>query len=899
VIGNDGLLIYKVFGRDVPDWFAGFLASVYGDFVRFGIRITSGSVFNSLLRLDKQFRRWLSQEDWCADGVGYCDRWRNFGPRSYSLAGFGHELLRAVEDLKLGEVLVVGAPPRAGKSLATTVSIVYNILVRGWGGVTVVVVPTKRLAWQWVQYLLYGVYFLKEKYRLKWFDILGTIRIILYLGGVDSCLVNKVKHYYLRDCVRCEYFDNIAKIPRKVLFVYMGLLKLFGVCPFRSFFQMGFGSGDVIIVTHSMLRPVLTLLKRRGIRTVTLVIDEYIDYAYRNRFFAPSPELVESKMVRCKIVDNNDRRVFSEYFAKYRKLYRELVSVINGRLKYYKRMGRLGAYVVAVHGVPVGVNDIVDLYGELCDFAKMLKRVLTKYCVDIADLFSNVCNPPYACGKGLRFARFYLVPGGIEGGFSLPKLPGGIDYRIILLSIRVLKDNIVFYDRNLRDLSTGYIVPVPCSDNIKNIKVLDAIVKIAVNYHNYGGWSSFARRRGIEFVVERLVKSINRNKNDSIVIIASKKTIRLLKAMLDRNDAIISIDDGDYLEAFIGRRKVVVIAPHGRLARGIDLPVDGGAKVIVVDGIRRPVVRVYGVDDVFSDYRDYCGTVIINPGERHPWLDVGRVVVKGGCNSDVVRVGAYRWIDYLYDLHVFEQSIGRLLRKGFRDLYYPGNYEEFVWDSVYLVDARSGLFSKVIDVNAGDYVYAKIIGYKDGDFRVKYTSIAKIVEGNDFDKAVVISTVVKKLSNEKNNLILYASRLYARKIRKIRREKRKISLDDEKRVTKEVEAEVNSEIKRRVLEALKVDGGWDRGKYYARYYYLLERRYRRLRKLLREGRLGVELRKVLADIEMGFIYALRNDLEIPDGLKRLYKAWLEGGMRGVEYIIYMLVSLFTYVKRGR
>jgi hypothetical protein len=767
--------------------------------------------------------------------------------------------------LRFGRWVKVVAGPRTGKSTGVVRGVVKWLVENDMKNyVVLVVAANRRLAENLYRYVIGAVVSLFHELRRSGIkisrgELFSKVRVRLYIGSEQSCLLGKRVHY-VEDCVkRCTLFKRYERgwrrlPPAPVMDTWV--LKLAGYCPFISASSKSFWYKSIVVLTYNSLGYALRQIARHKIRRVILVLDEWLFLADKLRGVLV---ILDAKKLK---------RVFGELFerefdvdsggdvrvsvAKIVNAWNRLVSEIDELLvRFYAEL--LG---VEYHGLKLAtaladalflprddVSTNSDIYDRLLALYR-LSEVAIELAKRIADvdgrmkllrlgywMRDNVMKLFHAVEEGER--RFSLVLRWNVGRKG-EHLRGyyGSGARGIVQMLRRAGIDVATVTTSVDELE-ALGVRILVHEALESVEVrLDKVMKLVrsekVKLRLRGLLSPSTRRDVLISLadVERVVREVVRFEGNAVIVV-SKRLMRIVVGLLQEIGLSIEVH-GDtergVIDYVLARKRggvVMVVSPHSRVAMGVDPPVDDPKIIVIMYGLRRPA----------QSYIKVPHWVLSRLVVRDPELSVFDYSVYKEGNAYFVSDGERLWLydrfDARFDIHMLTQVIGR---------WYMHNVNLIVFNSKYdLYDIRY----YAVDV---DWVYslpsAPYYVMSDVEKRKGY-AVRKLIPVHSFDDAVHLVIDVNR------------STRYER--------------------TKELMGSAYRGL---------------RGVYNSLRYARKQLKYRRLRR----DELWWLAKKV-ASMMNGFEYAHMRGLDVPIGLKRFYRRWLDEGIYGLLEELKMWLGL--------
>jgi len=189
-----------------------------------------------------------------------------------------------------GRWLEVVAAPRTGKSAGGVRGVMRWIVENDVENYAVLVVaPNRRLAENLYRYAVGAAARLyrelrKSGVKVNRGEFFSKVRARLYLGGEQSCMLNRSVHF-VEDCVKnCPLFQKFSDKWRRVPpapTLDPWILKLSGYCPFIAASSKAFWYKSIAILTSDALWFAMNNIIRHNIRNVIIVFDEYLIHLAR------------------------------------------------------------------------------------------------------------------------------------------------------------------------------------------------------------------------------------------------------------------------------------------------------------------------------------------------------------------------------------------------------------------------------------------------------------------------------------------------------------------------------------------------------------------------------------------------------------------------------------------
>lgn len=881
---SDSTYYNNIVARDVPEWLLGLLGVGGGEgvlrFASHSLSPSSSPDWNRLVSLSWRVVRGRGAGSLVPD------------ERSFKFVGLVRE--GVAKGFGFGRWVEVVGGPRTGKSAGVSLGVIEWIVKNDLPNYTVLIVaPNSRLAVNLYRYFIGAsakVY--KELRRggvkISRGDFYEKVRVRLYLGGERSCLLGKRIHF-IEDCVSsCPLFKQYGGKWRKMPPVPVldpWILKISGYCPFVSSFSKEFWYKSVVIVNSSSLWFAISNIIRHGIRRVVLIFDEYLVHLMRRgmvkKIDVKKLEKVFGDILDeefdVEVVDSSGKQMIMK--VSLRRLierWNELVDALDraavefysnldvnmgGEWKGLRDLKGLAQAEAIVDSILYRVRDMSDVVDD--ESGMNVVRILLKmYSVglvidQISDkipdvkrrmvlkrlgryLATSVMGVPSAVevggGRGiiinLRWTRVngeeYIV--GYVGGVVRSVVEYLLNHGVLVGVITTSVD-----DSKVQGIS---IVPYERFEHFKiSVDGVYKFVKYYGEYMDFGAIFSKDRKRIVTFArdLNKELDFISRIPGNSVLILNKKLMFYCGSYYRSRGLEVGvygDLDRGvvDYL--IVDKRnggKILVTSPWSRVSMGVDPPVENPTSVYIVYGLRRPSYQY------IKFRRGTLHLVVTGPfgvldfsKYRGYGDDVYYVYAGSDSRFDYLKV--YDVFDYKFDVHMLVQVIGRWFMQSLGVIFFNRKYKPSVKYIIFDFEVHNvpvSPFYAVIDESV-DKKRIEDLGYRVyDDGRYGYIPLKNFNEGLDF--------IMKYFG---------------------------VSLEGSER-----------RVARRYMRLSYLTL---RGIYNSLRYIKKQVRFRQLH----DGDIDLIVRKIVMMVN-GFRYAEEEGLDVPDGLKKLYRVYWERGVGGI------------------
>lgn len=656
-----------------------------------------------------------------------------------------------VENFGMGKYLEVVNKPRVGKSTGVLHGILRLLLederFANLGNFTIfVVTPNKRLAANLYRYLvgLLNVVFREavmngkvkenvdhninvEYYLVTRVDLSRKVKIRLYLGGRDSCLLGKEEHYMDRDCVMCKYL-NTGKVPYGVPLMDPWMLKVSGYCPFSVSRNKRFVYNSIVVTTlHAFIHYFSWLVPRYRINKVILFLDEVVEIYEKSRVVVRELE-VEAWMPK------EVKQIVWRWNACIRRLKESLKSHHLKRIKY----------VAEKLNANISLNTLNIVYTSLLDSLdfediKNLRGVMSGLVDELRRLYGR-CNDPVEATRLRRLIkRMELM---LSWSFVIISHRGNQLERIILRFknprryIRRGRRVEVMHNQGPLSVVSG---PASVINNIlemwKKENIVFGVIGTSVVpsmvggdfITGTGGWkfllptgglmylrseiNPIRRITGVETIrlwnIGILIGDLLKLPGVDVVILSKEMLLGILSGLREKGvvrevvgDAKRKVLDYVVLEKPNRNGFVYLMYPHGRCSMGVDPPVLEVDRIWVIGGVRRPPPSIVpiGMQDLVSELKDYYNDEVLREMVRMSKYGIRlrqiEGLTRGFCvlHSQITEV--YDNWDWLYDVHILRQVVGRWFLSDVKMVIYLASFTTYSVYSGYW-DYRLFNFTKV------------------------------------------------------------------------------------------------------------------------------------------------------------------------------------------------------------
>jgi len=789
------------------------------------------------------------------------------------------------EKFRFGRWLEIVAAPRTGKSGGAERRVVRWIVESDAENyVVLVVAPNRRLAENLYRYAVGAVTRLyrelrKSGVKINRGEFFSKVRVRLYIGGEQSCMLGRGEHF-VEGCVKsCPLFQRFSDKWRRVPpapVLDPWILRLSGYCPFIAATSKSFWYKSIVVVTADALWFALNNIIRHNIRNVVLIFDEYLMHLARKakvkridlrRFEKEFGDLVDREF-DVRILDRGEGGVWT--WVSTRMRLRDVVEMWNDALELLERAaveaytdlvgGSRGVYLsgAIVEGILRRIFDIKNR-----DVGGYTVYDLVVYMYDAGAALLEISRRVDDVSKRMKLRRLglWMVSNAIAmvGAVGMiDMMNGSVNMVERVISVRWTFDGgeemlagpvggfvrsavsyLLFHGRNVGVITTsvddsdtyGYrIYPHNELEHVRiNLSCIRKPVKSDMVY-----WSSamfYARvPDGVSYAERYRIRSM---------IASSESDLMGIVWRVANESGNVVVVGNRYVVTYVAelyKRMGYKVEYHGDLGRGVvdyvivEKP-DGG-KVMLVSPHSRVAV---GVDPPVVDPR----VIVVLYGIRRPAREYIKTNV-GGLSGLVVR-----YFDIVLDFRKYNDG----------ETYYVYAGSDGKYDYLLVYD----VFDFKIDI----HMLLQVIGrwyMQDVEFIV-------------FNRKYGIPDI-KYYYIDLGIFEVPRGRFYVEKGYKSIGLLQKPIFEGVKTFDEAVE---------RVIDAYRLRGV-DTEKVLRNEYYGLRSVYNTLRYIriqMRYRKLEDEdlwlLSRKLASMINGFAYAEKNGLEVPDGLKRFYYAFRKDG----------------------
>ncbi|MEM4675811.1 MAG: hypothetical protein QXM12_05920, partial [Nitrososphaerota archaeon] len=647
-----------------------------------------------------------------------------------------------VENFSMGKYLEVVNKPRIGKSSGVLYGLLRLLLEdERFAGISnyvvFVVAPNRRLAVNLYRYLVglwnvlgraiisagkvvemselsRKVVVMRIYQLLNRGDLARRIKVRLYIGGADSCLLNKVKHFVDKDCINCRFFET-GKVPYNAPLLDPWALKLSGYCPFAVSRNDGFIRNSIVVTTlHSFLYYFSRLVPKFGINKVILVFDEVFEIYEKSRTVVREireepwmnnevkevvkkwnalveklrKSLKDYHVERIKLVSERLKAPVNSYlmnaiytgildsldFPDLRSIRSEMAQLINHLVELRKRscsreekirLGRLiktmelmlswSFYIVTESG-----NQLERIVLRLENPRKWLE-VNKRSMARCRYRFYGTGSPPIVCG-----------PGSIINGILENWRSRGIKFGVISTSILPTKVPGVPF------VGGGWVYLLPSRDLTPSRSEINPVQRVT----------------GINPCYAHIPLILNATLHDSgtdVVILSKDQLLKFLDWLRGTVsfEIVGDLDRGviDYVVVKKPYNKgyLYLMYPHGRCSMGVDPPVAEVDRVYIVGGVRRPPPTIAPVDvPKLARLMVDCSLLVYTANGRGVLLRGGELSSLGFTLLHNGYIEVYDNWDFLYDAHVLRQVLGRWFFADVKDIFFAGKFAKYTHYSGYV-----------------------------------------------------------------------------------------------------------------------------------------------------------------------------------------------------------------------
>jgi len=767
--------------------------------------------------------------------------------------------------LRFGRFVEVVASSRAGKSAGMVRGIVRWVIENDlMNYVVLYVVPFRVQAITAYRYVIGALISLFKELRRSGVKIsrgefFSRVRIRLYLGGEQSCLMNRKKHF-IEYCIKsCSLFKRYEKKWRKlppapILDPWM--LRLSGYCPFVAVFSKSFWYKSIVVLTYHSLPLALSNVIRHNIRNVIIVFDEYIKLLKDMRGVLMKLDIEKIKNVFGDVFDAVfevcvDDSVLNVSLKKAIEAWNSVVDEIDEIMyNVYNDLVsdvvfKYGGVLLAYYLLDVFARKHINLYDVVRDKLRDLYDI-ARVVLEISKKVKDVEKRAKIKRLGSWMLRNALstVHADNKSRSAILHWKGSRQEYIIAYNGSCIRGVIAYLSskkRNVAVLSTGvvdcdvYTYSIVPHERLEHVRIrVDKIFKSVRSSKLQWSAKMFYKRNECLSNYDRyiIMKSMNElysvlnavvNNRGNHVIVANKSIIQYIARIL-KNEFKLKIEVYgdlergviDYIIVNKNNGKILLVSPHSRVAMGVDPPIENPKMLIILFGLRRPAVEYIKLDSIVYDKLYYVdselGLMDLRVYSENNLYYVARADTKH------TYLYIYDVFDVKYDLHMLLQIIGRWYMHDVELMVYNAKYnihsiEYYIFDAEVLYNLPKSKYYVQVSTKHGENITWRIVKPVSsfGD------AVNEIIKYEKHDSAIKI--MKRDYYSLKN---VYNSLRYIRKQLKYRR----IDKDEE---------------------------WW--------------------------------IAKKIAKMISGFEYAHKNNLEVPSGIKTFYQIYIsEGAGELIEYI---------------